>query len=221
MKILLQLLTLWLPWSLRRIVLEKCFGFSFAPGSRVGLSLLLCRSVNLGPDASIGHLNFLKNLSRVTLGEASSIGNLNWITGFPQIDSPHFAAEPDRLPELILGRHSAITNRHLIDCTNRVTIGDFSTFAGFRSQILTHTIDIVAGRQSSRPVAIGDYCFIGTDSVLLGGSVLPSYSVLGAKSLLNKAYTQTHRLYGGVPARELSELPADAAYFTRQQGFVD
>jgi len=221
MKILLQLLILWLPWGLRRPLLEKWCACTFAPGSKVGYSLLLCRSVNLGPDASIGHLNFLKNLTRVSLGEASSIGNLNWITGFPQIDSPHFASEPDRVPELILGRHSAITNRHLIDCTNRVKIGDFSTFAGFRSQILTHTIDIIAGRQSSRPVEVGDYCFIGTDCVLLGGSALPSYSVLAAKSLLNKTFTQTHRLYGGVPSRELSELPADARYFTRQRGFVD
>lgn len=206
---------------MRRVVLEKWCNCELGEGSSVGLSLLLCRRVKLGRGARIGHLNFMKNLSLVELGESAVINNLNWITGFPKIDSPHFAAEPDRAPELILGPHAAITNRHLIDCTNRVTIGRFTTLAGFRSQVLTHTIDIISGRQTSRPLSIGDYCFIGTDCILLGGSSLPAYSVLGAKSLLNKTHSTPYRLYGGVPAKELSELPQDAKYFTRQTGFVD
>ncbi len=221
MKLLLQLLVFALPWSLRRIVLEKWCGCELAEGSSIGLSLVLCHQVKLGRGARIGHFNFLKNLSLIQLGDHAIINNLNWITGFPKIDSLHFAAEPDRAPELILGRHAAITNRHLIDCTARVTIGSYTTIAGFRSQILTHTIDIVEGRQTSRPLTIGDYCFIGTDCILLGGSALPSHSVLGAKSLLTKPHLTEYRLYGGVPAKELSELPADAKYFTRQTGFVD
>ncbi|MEO7932988.1 MAG: acyltransferase [Chthoniobacterales bacterium] len=221
MQLLLQLLAFALPWSLRRIVLQKWCGCELAEGSSIGLSLVLCRRVKLGRAARIGHFNFLKNCSLVELGDHAIINNLNWITGFPKIDSPHFAAEPDRAPELILGRHSSITNRHLIDCTARVTIGSFTTFAGFRSQILTHTIDIIGGRQTSRPLTIGDYCFIGTDCILLGGSALPSHSVLGAKSLLNKIHLAEYRLYGGVPAKELSELPADAKYFTRATGFVE
>ncbi len=221
MKLLLQLLAFALPWSLRRIVLEKWCDCKLAEGSSIGLSLVLCRQVELGNGARIGHFNFLKNLSLVQLGDHAIINNLNWITGFPKIDSPHFATELDRAPELILGRHAAITNRHLIDCTARVTIGSYTTIAGFRSQILTHTIDIVEARQTSRPLTIGDYCFIGTDCILLGGSALPSHSVLGAKSLLNKPHLTEYRLYGGVPAKELSELPADAKYFHRQTGFVD
>jgi len=221
MTLLLQLLSLCLPWGLRRIVLEKFCHCELAEGSRVGLSLLLCRSVKLGRGARIGHFNLLKNLSLVELGDHAVINNLNWITGFPKIDSPHFAAEPDRAPELLLGAHAAITNRHLIDCTNRVRIGRFTTFAGFRSQILTHTIDIVEGRQTSKPLEIGEYCFIGTDCILLGGSSLPSHSVLGAKSLLNKPHFAEFRLYGGVPAKEIAELPADAKYFHRTQGFID
>ena len=221
MKLLLQLIGMCLPWSIRRIILEKWCRCELGEGSSIGLSLVLCRSLKLGAGARIGHMNFIKNLSLVELGEGAVINNLNWITGFPKIESPHFSSELDRNPELILGRHAAITNRHLIDCTNRVTIGSYTTMAGFRSQILTHTIDIVEGRQSSKPLTIGDYCFIGTDCILLGGSALPSYSVLGAKSLLNKTHTTEYRLYGGVPAKELSELPVDAKYFHRQRGFVD
>jgi acetyltransferase-like isoleucine patch superfamily enzyme len=121
---------------------------------------------------------------------------------------------------LILGEHAAITNRHLIDCTDRVTIGKFTTIAGFQSQLLSHSIDIEKNRQDSKPICIGDYCFLGTNCVLLGGSALPDYSVLGAKSLLNKAHMETHRLYGGVPAKPLKELARDLAYFKRTEGFV-
>lgn len=221
MRLLLQLLSFCLPWALRRRVLEKWCGCTLGEASSIGFSVVLCRSIVLGRGARIGHLNFLKNLTLVELGEEAVISNLNWITGFPKIDSPHFAAELHRNPSLILGAHAAITNRHLVDCTDCVTIGKFSTVAGFRSQILTHTIDVVAGRQTSRPLTIGEYCFVGTDCILLGGSALPSYCVLGAKSLLNKIHAAEYRLYGGVPARELSTLPADAKYFTRTRGFVE
>ena len=119
-----------------------------------------------------------------------------------------------------MGEHSAITHRHLLDCTNAIAIGAFTTVAGFQSQFISHTIDIKENRQTSHPISIGDYCFVGSNSVLLGGAALPNYCVLGAKSLLNKAYTQTHRLYGGVPARELSILSPDCGYFSRRQGFV-
>src|SRR4029079_13492242 len=106
----------------------------------------------------------------------------------------HFCHQPDRKPELVLEEHAAITHRHLIDCTHSVVIGRFSTFAGFQSQILSHSIDLTACRQSSAPVRIGAYCFVGTNCVILGGSELPDYSVLGAKSLLNHAYGDTHNL---------------------------
>ena len=102
-----------------------------------------------------------------------------------------------------------------------MTIGAFTTFAGFQSQILSHSIDLAASRQSSQPVTIGEYCFVGTNCVLLGGAVLPDRSVLGAKSLLNKAFTDTGYLYGGVPAKPLQPLPvADTAYFHREVGMV-
>ena len=62
---------------------------------------------------------------------------------------------------------------------------------------------------------------MGTDCVLLGGSVLPSYSALGAKSLLNKAHGQTHSLYAGVPARAVKSLEPEMRYFQREVGFVN
>jgi acetyltransferase-like isoleucine patch superfamily enzyme len=216
-----MLFSILLPWPLRRAILQSFFGFQIHPTARIGLSWVLPKKLIMESDTQIGNLTVCKNLDLIHMHPHSLIGRGNWITGFPSGPSPHFAHEHDRRPELIIGEHSAITNRHLIDCTSRVTIGRFTTFAGFQSQILTHSIDLEACRQSSAPVSIGDYCFVGTDCVLLGGSALPSYSVLAAKSLLNKSFDEEYSLYGGIPAAKLKNVPADSRYFHRTVGMVE
>jgi len=55
---------------------------------------------------------------------------------------------------------------------------------------------------------------------LLGGSALPDFCILGAKSLLNKNFTDTYQLYGGVPARPIKPLSRDCKYFQRTEGLV-
>jgi hypothetical protein len=219
-KRILMLLSLFLPWGLRRSFLHKQFGFQIHPSCRIGFSWISPSRLIMEEGSRIDHLTLCKNIGLLHLKARASIGRGNWITGFPLGPSRHFAQEKDRQPRLILGEHSAITHRHLIDCTNSVTIGKFTTVAGFLSQIITHTIDIEQSRQTSAPVRIGDYCFVGTNSVLLGGSALPDFCVLGAKSLLNKNFTDTHQLYGGVPARPLQKLSPECRYFQRTEGFV-
>jgi acetyltransferase-like isoleucine patch superfamily enzyme len=216
----LMFVSLLLPWSARRQFLEKQFGYKIHPGAKIGCAWIFPARLVMEEGARIDHLTVCKNIDLLQLKVHASIGRANWITGFPLGPSRHFAHQPDRRPELILGEHSAITHRHLIDCTNAVTIGNFTTVAGFQSQIITHWIDIEQNRQTSAPVRVGKYCFVGTNSVLIGGSVLPDFCILGAKSLLNKALTQTHQLYGGVPARPLQELSPDCKYFQRREGFV-
>ncbi|MFL6583904.1 MAG: acyltransferase [Chthoniobacterales bacterium] len=220
MKKFLMLVSVLLPWSLRRSLLQKQFGYELHPTSHIGLSWIFPERLIMKAHSRIGDLTICKNIGLLHLHEHASIGRGNWITGFPRGHSRHFAGESDRAPQLVVHEHSAITHRHLIDCTNAVTIGSFTTFAGFQSQILTHSIDLEHNRQASAPVTIGSRCFVGTNCVILGGSVLPDFCVLGAKSLLNKVFTETHVLYGGVPARAVQQLPNDLAYFSRAEGFV-
>jgi acetyltransferase-like isoleucine patch superfamily enzyme len=170
--------------------------------------------------AQIGHFTLCKGLQLMHIHAHGRVGNGNWITGFPLTTSGHFSHQADRNPALTVGEHAAITNRHIIDCTDSVTIGKFTTFAGFQSQILTHSINLETCRQHALPVFIGDYCFVGTNVVILGGSTLPSYSVLGAKSLLNKEHSDTYTLYAGVPAKPVKKLESDLGYFNREEGFV-
>lgn len=217
--LLLQLLLLLLPWGLRRSLLRRILGFNFAPGARIGKSLVLARRITLGENASIGHLTIVKGLFSLEMGSHARLGNLNWITGQDGVQG-HFIEEKDRISLLKIGDHAAITHRHLIDCTNRVEIGRFSTFAGWRSQILTHAIDIRSARQRSEPVEIGEYCFVGTSCILLKGARLPSRSVLGAGSVLGKGITEELCLYSGNPARLVRKMEAGDEYFIRTYGFV-
>ena len=220
MKTTLMLLSFLLPWNLRRSFLEKQFGYQIHPTARIGLAWILPTRLIMEEGSQIGAATVCKNIDLIHLKAHATIGRANWITGFPLGPSRHFAHQTYRRPELIVGEHSAITNRHLLDCTNSVTIGKFTTFAGFHSQIISHSIDIEENRQSSKPVRVGDYCFVGTNCVLLGGSALPDFCVLGAKSLLNKTFTDTYQLYGGVPAQPIKALSRDCKYFQRTEGLV-
>jgi len=217
---ILKFLSLLLPWPLRRRLLSLVFGYRLHPTSRIGLAWIFPKQLSMDAHSQIGHLTLCKGLDLLQLGPYASIGRGNWITGFPAGSSKHFVHQDNRRPRLLIGEHASITHRHLIDCTDTVSIGDFSTFAGFRSQILTHSIDIETCCQTSAPVSIGKYCFLGTDCVVLGGSLLPDNSVLGAKSLLNKQYHEEYWLYAGVPAKPVKRLANDLAYFSRPVGFV-
>jgi len=220
MRFLLRLLVVLLPWPLRRRALGAFFGYEIHPTARIGWAWIFPEKLVMAEGAQIGHFTVALRLARIELGRHACIGRNNWITGFPRGAARHFAHRSDRDPALIVGEHAAVTKGHHFDCTDRITIGAFTTIAGYRSQFLTHAIDVVHNRQDCAPIAIGDRCFVGTAVVALGGSRLPDRSVLGAMALLNRAHEQPGWLYAGVPARPVKELPADAAYFHRPEGWV-
>jgi acetyltransferase-like isoleucine patch superfamily enzyme len=206
MRVIFSLLTLLFPWKVRRFLLNWFFGYNIHHTARIGYTVLLIKHLEMGPKSCIGHLNVVKGLDALKMDANALIGNLNWITGFPSNEGTHFKHQTNRSPILHIGEHSAITNRHLIDCTNAVTIGKFTTVAGYRSVILTHSIDLKYNRQISRPIGIGNYCFLGTCCTLLWGSYLPDYSALSANSLLNKEFNEHYCLYGGTPAKFINKL---------------
>jgi acetyltransferase-like isoleucine patch superfamily enzyme len=220
MRKLLALAVLLFPWGVRRRLMVALMGYEIHPTARIGWSWIYPERLEMAAGSRIGSLTVCKGLSLLKMGEQSRLGNLNWISGFPVGNKAFFGDEEERRAELVIGEHAAVTHRHLIDCTNSVRIGRFSTFAGYRSQVLTHSIDLERCRQASKPIAIGEYCFVGTNSVLLGGSVLPDYSVLGASSVLNKAHSETHHLYAGNPARAVKALSQEMRYFQRSAGIV-
>ncbi len=218
---LVNFLVALLPWFLKRRILNHFYGYDLHPLSRIGFSYIFPHFLRMASGARIGNFNVAVNLDSMTMGENSTIARGNWITGFPTgTTSKHFAHDKNRRSQLIMGRESAITKNHHIDCTNAITIGDFVTIAGYQSQLLTHSIDVYQGRQDSLPISIGDYCFVSTGVTILGGTALPAHSLLSAGAVLTKQYEEEWKIYAGVPAKPIKGIPPSAAYFTRDKGFV-
>ena len=214
-----KLLLVFTPWTVRRRLLKIFFGYDLHPTSRIGLAWVFPRSLKMGCRAQIASTTIFRNVDEIIIGCDSSIGRLNYFTGYP-LNGPAYAHEATRQSALFLGSHAAITSRHFFDCTNKISIGDFSTIGGLRSQFLTHSIDFDLCVQRSDRISIGCYSFVGTSVIVLSGSFLPDYSVLGAGSLLNSHLTQPSMLYAGSPARAVRQVRDACGYFVRSEGFV-
>lgn len=203
----------------RRALLRVLHGYDVHPSARIGLALIDSKRASFGPESKVGHFTVIRNLEELVLAQDARIGTFNWIYGAR--GTRHFKKEGDRLSKLILQRGASVTSRHLIDCTDTVEIGAFSTVAGFRTQILTHAIDIGACRQSCDPVQIGSYCFIGTGCIILKGSAFPDRSVLSAGSVFAGPGEGACRLYRGNPAKAVRAISEDSAYMVRTEPRVE
>lgn len=66
-----------------------------------------------------------------------------------------------------------------------ITIGDFSTLSACR--VLTHDASTMGGTGHSRcgKVTIGSHCFIGADAIILPGTIIGDYVIIGAGSIVH------------------------------------
>jgi acetyltransferase-like isoleucine patch superfamily enzyme len=221
LRLIVAFITLFLPWALKRPLLNWLLGYQLNPSAWIGFSIVAVSAASMGEGARVGHLTVIRGLKQLELGDFAHIGNLNWITGndvnpFPVADTGYLAEVV-----LMIGSHSAITNRHYIDCMGGVIIGGFTTIAGVRSQMLTHSINLESCIQQVKPIVIGDYCFVGTGCIILSGSNLPNNCVLAPGSVLRSKLVKEWSLYAGVPAKALKEIPSSHLYFHRLIGFVE
>ena len=221
MKKILSLIIVVLPWKLKRFLLIKIWKYDIDPTAKIGLAYVYPKHLKMNAGSKIAHFTIAINLDEIFMDTNSSINRSNWITGFPSNSkSKHFKHQQNRISKLSFGKESSITKKHHLDCTSEISIGNFTTIAGYDTQFLTHSVNIHECIQDSHPVNIGDYCFVGTNCVILGGASLPSFSVLGAKSLLNKKFTHQYMLYGGVNAKALKPIDKSAKYFHRDTRII-
>jgi acetyltransferase-like isoleucine patch superfamily enzyme len=221
MKLVFKCVVVLMPWKVKRILLNSFFGYNLHPNAYIGFSWIFPDHLAMEERAHIDHFNVAIHLDEINMKKESTISRSNWITGFSsKKQSPHFSHDVNRKSQLLMGLGAAITKKHHIDCTSPIEIGAFSTIAGYQSQLLTHSINIYTNRQESKKIVIGEYCFVGSGVIILGGASLPSYSVLGAKSLLNKSFEDSYFLYAGNPALPIKKISESALYFSRQTPFV-
>lgn len=221
MKAVMQFILFFFPWFIRRKILLR-LGFVLAKNSTIGYSILLVDSINLENNARIGHLNFFRGLRSLCMSSDSSIGNLNWVTASVYKSAATTRDIEKTVASLILCKGAAITNRHYIDCNAQVFLGEFSTFAGVRSQVLTHSIDFKDNFQKFSSVSIGSYAFVGSGCILLPGAVLPNNSILSAGSVLRKGLSLSEEagVYSGNPAKFEKFIGKDSLYFSRSDAAV-
>ena len=215
MKKIINLLIVFLPWTIRRYILNKFYHYKIHPTAHIGLSYIYPKQLIMAEGARIGHLNVAIHLEKIQMDKNCSISQKNWITGFPLKDKSNFQDFPDRKPYLIMKEDSSITKQHHIDCTDMVIVGEFTTIAGYGTQILSHSFSLEKNSQACAPIQIGHHCWVGTRSIILPGSVLPSQSVLGAGAVLQKKYTESFVLYGGVPAKYIKKMDETYEFFHR------
>lgn len=209
------------PWSIRRRLL--CFVYKYKIDDTAYLSrfsVITPLMLTMGPCSYIGAGTVVKGVSLLSIGAYGYIGTLNWIYGFPEKSKSLHFMKIRRNCALHVCNHASITSRHIIDCTDEVVVGEYSTVAGYRTQIITHSIDLRASRQSCKSISIGKYCFIGTNCVLLGGANFPDSSVLAAHSSYSSSHAEGNYYYGGVPARPIKPVGSEEKYFKRSSGYV-
>ena len=207
-----------LPWFLKRPILTGCYGYDIHPRARIGLSYVFPKKMKLGDNSRIGSFNIIKNLENLVLDSESTISNFNWISAHPA-QSNSFSHK-NRRAEMLVGKHSSITMWHRFDCTDSIKIGGFTTIAGYRSSFLTHSVNVVDCVQDCKPIDIGNYCFLGTNIVMLPGSRVSDHSLIGAMTLVNKPLESPYSLYAGVPVRRIRSVETGAKYFTRTTGRI-
>ena len=213
-----------LPSRLKGRLGRKLLGWDVHPTAFIGRSVILVDHLSMGPGASIGPLNVIKDLEELRLGEGASIASRNWIIGIPRSPDPGtdvFPQSPNRRPSLVMGKHAMITVAHEIDCCDRIELGDYSSLAGFRCTILTHSLNLVRDRFVTGSVEIGDHAAVMSGSTMLSGTRVPPRSIVSACSVVNTPLNDELTFYSGNPAEAVRSLPESLGFFHRGENDVD
>lgn len=219
MKKLVYLFLAILPGRLK-VKVYNAMGHDVHPSARIGLSYVEAGKIILGPGASIGHFNVIRNIERLEMGAQARIGSQNYISAVPLHVKSAFQASPQRFPALVMEENSGLVGRNYLDCNDTIKIGAFTIVAGLGVCFFTHGINIKTNAQEAAKVTIGRYCMIAARCVITKGAVLPDYCVLGANSTLHKAFTEEYTLYSGVPALPVRTYDSSCAYFNRDTRYV-
>jgi acetyltransferase-like isoleucine patch superfamily enzyme len=205
------------PRVLRLGIYRRLLGYRIAPTAHVGRSLIVVDELEMAPGAHIGPLNVLRGCRRVQLDENAFFGHLNWVNGVRR-QGAYVGLERD--PSFTMRRESMITAMHFFDCSDAIEIGEFCAIAGCSTQILTHSVDLHAARQTTAPVRTGPYSFVATRCTILAGSEIAERVVVGAGSLVVGSLPEKRTLYAGSPAKPIREMAEDTGWFTRTSGWI-
>lgn len=217
------LITAMLPSGVSRFVYRRFFGYQIGQNVRIGFSVIDARECEIGDNVTIGHFNVFTGTGTLTIGECTRVGLFNIIRGGERVSIGRYCeiirlneinSIPDPLisnparPEFLLGDGSVITASHKIDFTDRVELGKCVILGGRNSSIWTHN------RQSTLPVKIGAYSYLGSELRFAPGAEIPEHCVVGIGSVVTGKIVGRFLLIAGVPAKPIKELDDEGKRLT-------
>lgn len=218
-----------LPNAVKIPIYRFAFGFRIEKGAHIGFSILDVDHLEMARHARIGHANALIGATRCELHEGAVIGFANLVRGGTEVRLGPYATvwrfnvlnsipEPDLVapadPRLLLGPGAFIVSGHRLDFTDRISLGKNVIVAGRNSSLWTHN------RQATKPIDIGDYCYLGSEIRVAPGASLGPFSILAMGAVLSGAAAGSH-IHGGVPAKPIRTITQDEAVTLRRKSRDD
>jgi acetyltransferase-like isoleucine patch superfamily enzyme len=215
-----------LPSFLKRPCYRIFFGYKIGKRVRIGFSVIDARHCEIDHDVTIGHLNLIFRVEKLTIGDHVRIGHLNIIRGGDDVQLGRYSEiirlneinsipDPDVVnevdPTFCLGKGSIVTTGHKIDFTDRIEIGQRTIIGGRNSSIWTHN------RQKTRPIKIGSFTYIGSEIRMAPGSVIPSRSIVGMGAVVTSQLEEEGKLFGGVPAKPIKDLSSEDKFLIERK----
>lgn len=126
-----------------------------------------------------------------------------------KIDETHKTPTMDVVNNVVIGKNFATTDTLVIELCNGngdVIIGDDCLMSwGILIRVGDwHTIYDIETQQILNPnknVIIGNHVWCGSESSLSKGAVVPDNCIVGAKTLVTKAFSEPNCILAGIPAR--------------------
>ncbi len=215
-----------LPSFLKRNFYRWFFGYKIGKGVRIGVSIIDAGTCLIEDGVSIGHLNVITRVEKLTIGDHARIGHLNIIRGGSEVSLGRYSEiirmneinsipEPEVVneidPTFILGDGSIVTTGHKIDFTDRVEIGRRVILGGRNSSLWTHN------RQRTMPITIGSLVYLGSEIRMAPGSAIPARSIVGIGAVITGPLLDEGKLIGGVPAKTIKELSSEDQFLIERK----
>jgi acetyltransferase-like isoleucine patch superfamily enzyme len=215
-----------LPSFLKRTCYRQFLGYRIGKRVRIGLSIIDAGECQIEDDVTIGHLNVVIGVKKISIGDHVRIGHLNIIRGGAEVRLGRYAEimrmneinsipEPDAVnpvdPRFTLGAGSIVTAGHKIDFTDRVEIGRRTIIGGRNSSLWTHN------RQRTLPITIGEFAYVGSEIRVAPGSSIPSRCIVGIGAVITGKIEAEEWLIAGVPARPIKELSSEDRFLIERR----
>jgi len=120
----------------------------------------------------------------------------------------HKSSKVVGVPNIIvgIGTYPGFQKNIYIQGTGELYFGDY-TIIGQNSGILSGNHDIYNYKKLvPLKTKIGSYCWIGMNSIILGGVELGDRTIVAAGSVVTKSFPEGYCIIGGVPAKLIKKL---------------